>query len=107
MYNDDNIITSRMVLAALGVEDYGIYIVVGGFVALFSMLSASLSSSISRFITFELGKGNNTRLNDVFATSINIQIIISLIVLLLAETAELWFVNERLVIPEIRLNAAN
>lgn len=52
--------TSRVILNALGIEDYGIYNVVGGVVAMFSILSGSLSAAISRFITFELGKGNFT-----------------------------------------------
>lgn len=99
--------TSRLVLAALGVEDYGIYNVVGGFVAMFTMISGALSAAISRFITFELGKPDKSKLPAIFSTSVNVQIIISLIVLLLAETIGLWFLNEKLVIPEARLNAAN
>ena len=99
--------TSRLVLAALGVEDYGIYNVVGGFVAMFTMISGALSAAISRFITFELGKPDKSKLPVIFSTSVNVQIIISLIVLLLAETIGLWFLNEKLVIPEARLNAAN
>lgn len=58
--------TSRVVLQALGVEDYGIYNVVGGFVAMFSMISSSLSSSVSRFLTFELGRGDMEQLKKVF-----------------------------------------
>ena len=61
--------TSRVVLQALGVEDYGIYNVVGGFVAMFSLISSSLSSAVSRFITFELGRGDLQRLRDTFSTS--------------------------------------
>ena len=57
--------TSRVVLNALGVENYGIYNVVGGVVAMFSLISGSLSSSISRFITFELGKGNIEKKSDL------------------------------------------
>ena len=73
-----SLFTSRVVLNALGVENYGIYNVVGGVVAMFSLISGSLSSSISRFITFELGKGNIEKLKVIFSTSINIQIGISL-----------------------------
>ena len=62
--------TSRIVLNALGVEDYGIYNVVGGFVAMFSLVSSSLSASVSRFLTFELGRGNMDRLKRVFTTSV-------------------------------------
>ena len=99
--------TSRVVLGALGVEDYGIYNVVGGVVAMFSMLSGSLSTAISRFITFELGKKNYERLNKVFCTSINVQILIILILFVLLETVGLWFLNYKMVIPDCRLYAAN
>ena len=76
--------TSRVILQALGVEDYGVYNVVGGFVAMFNVLSGSLSASISRFITFELGKvqtsvsASHERLRDIFSTAVNIQIIMLL-----------------------------
>ena len=69
---EKSLYTSRDVLGALGVEDYGIYNVVGGVVTMFSMLSGSLSAAISRFITFELGKKNYERLHKVFCTSINV-----------------------------------
>ena len=99
--------TGRVILNALGVEDYGIYNVVGGVVAMFSIVSSALSSSISRFITFELGKGNKERLNLIFITSVNIQIVISLIILLLGEIIGVWFVNNHMNLPEGRLGAAN
>lgn len=99
--------TSRVVLNALGVEDYGIYNVVGGVVAMFSILSASLSAAISRFITFELGKGDLEKLKRIFCTSVNIQIILIGIVVILMETIGIWFLNCKMVIPEERLTAAN
>ena len=99
--------TSRVILQALGVEDYGIYNVVGGFVAMFSILSGSLSAAISRFLTFELGRGDEIRLKSVFSTSINIHIILSVIVIILCETIGLWFLNNRMNIPFERLEAAN
>lgn len=98
--------TSRVVLAALGVEDYGIYNVVGGVVAMFTMISGLLSSAISRFITFELGKGTQERLNVVFSTSVIIQLVISVIVVLLVESIGVWFLENKMVIPIDRLNAA-
>ena len=64
--------TTRIILSALGVEDYGINNVVGSFVAMFSLISSSLSGSTSRFITFGLGKGDKKGLNKIFITSINI-----------------------------------
>ena len=99
--------TSRVVLNALGVEDYGIYNVVGGVVAMFSLISNSLSISISRFLTFELGRGDLDKLKRVFSTSVSIQFGISILFILLAETIGLWFLNTQMNIPEDRMWAAN
>lgn len=99
--------TSRVILNALGIEDYGIYNVVGGVVTMFSVLSASLNAAISRFITFELGTGNVERLKKVFSSSVTIQAIIAVIIVVLAETVGLWFLNEKMVIPDNRITAAN
>ena len=99
--------TSRLVLNTLGVEDYGIQNVVGGFVAMFSLISGSLSAAVSRFITFELGRGDATRLKQVFATSLLIHIALAIAVLLLSETIGIWFVNHKMTIPVERLTAAN
>jgi len=99
--------TSRVILNQLGVEDYGIYNVVGGVVAMFAVISSALSSAISRFITFELGRGDSSRLRTIFSTSINIQIGISLLVLLLGEIIGVRFLNYKMIIPPERLTAAN
>lgn len=99
--------TSRVVLDVLGVDDYGIYNVVGGAIAMFSVVSGSISNAISRFITFELGKGDFAKLKEVFVSSVNIQIGISALVLLLGETLGLWFLNAYMNIPPERLSAAN
>lgn len=99
--------TSRVVLNTLGVEDYGIYNVVGGFVAMFSMVSSSLSSAVSRFLTFELGKGNMERLKETFSTSLMIHLALAGIVFILAESVGVWFLNTQMTIPEERLYAAN
>ena len=99
--------TSRVILNVLGVEDYGIYNVVGGFVAMFSMISGALSASISRFLTFELGRGDKKRLNQVFSMSVNIQVAIVLIILLLGVSLGGWFLNEKMNIPVERMTAAN
>ena len=99
--------TSRVILDQLGVDDYGIYNVVGGFVAMFSVISSALSSSISRFITFELGKGDIKRLTTIFSTSVNIQLGLSAIILLIGETVGLWFINYKMNIPADRLVSAN
>ena len=99
--------TSRVVLNALGVEDYGIYNVVGGVVTMFSVLSSSLSTAISRFVTVELGKGDVIKLKKIFSTSINVQIILIVLITLLLETVGLWYLNSKMVIPLERINAAN
>lgn len=99
--------TSRVVLNTLGVTDYGILNVVGGLVSMFSLISGSMSTTISRYLTFELGRGDIERLKVVFSTSVNIQIGISLIIVLLAEIAGLWFLNYKMVIPPERMIAAN
>ena len=95
--------TSRVVLQALGVEDYGIYNVVGGVVAMFSIISNSLSSSVSRFLTFELGKGNMEGLKRVFSTSLTIQVVLAVMIVLLSETIGLWFLDTHMNIPINRL----
>lgn len=99
--------TSRVVLQTLGIDDYGIYNVVGGVVAMFSVLSGSLSSAISRFITFELGRNDMEKLKRVFSSAVTIQIALSLLIIILAETIGLWLLNNKMVIPFGRLIAAN
>ena len=99
--------TSRVILNALGVEDFGIYNVVGGVVAMFSVISGSLSAAISRFITYELGKGDQNRLNKIFSASVTIQLLLSLIIVALIESAGVWFLNAKMTIPDTRITAAN
>ena len=85
--------TSRVVLGALGESDYGIYNVVGGVVAMFSIISGALSSAISRFITFELGRGGS-RLGAIFRCAVFVQIVLALIVVAVGEPLGLWFIGE-------------
>lgn len=99
--------TSRIVLYVLGVEDFGIYNVVGGVVAMFSVISGSLSAAISRFITYELGKGDKEKLVRIFSSSVTIQLGLGLIILILAEIIGVWFLNVKMSIPENRMYAAN
>ena len=99
--------TSRLVLERLGVDDYGVYSVVGGIVTILSFLNGTMSSATSRFISYELGRGDTGRLHRTFASSMKVHIALAAIVLLLAETAGLWYVNSRLVIDPARLSAAN
>ena len=98
--------TSRVVLNVLGVEDYGTYGVVGGIVAMIGFINSSMSGATSRFLTFELGKGNEKRLADTFSSALIIHIGIAFLVLFLAETVGLWFLNNKLVIPAGRMSAA-
>lgn len=99
--------TSRVILNALGVTDYGIYNVVGGFVSLFSILSGSLSAAVSRFLTFELGKGDERRLSKIFSSSVTMQAMMALCFIFIAETIGLWFLNYKITIPDDRMIAAN
>ena len=98
--------TSRVVLRVLGVEDFGVYNVVGGVVGIMALITASMGSSIVRFLTYELGTGNKEKLKRVFSTSINIQITFSLIAVIIAESVGLWFLNNKMNIPAERMDAA-
>jgi len=99
--------TCRIILNTLGVEDLGIYNIVGGLVVMFSMISGSFRSSFSRFITYELETNNKEKLKTIFSTSIIVQIVLSLIIVLLVESIGLWFLNNKLVIPVERMHAAH
>ena len=99
--------TSRVVLNTLGVEDFGVYNAVGGIVSMFAILSGALSSAISRYITYGLGKADNDRLNIVFCTSVNIQVLLSVIILIACELVGVWFLNNKMNIPADRMIAAN
>ena len=99
--------TSRVILAQLGISDYGVYNVVGGVVTMFAFLNNCMTTSTQRFMTFELGRGDIKRLKDVFAASLNIHASIAVVIVLLAETVGLWLINNKLVIPEGRMIAAN
>jgi len=98
--------TSRIVLNMLGVEDFGIYNVVGGFVTMFGFLNSALASATQRFLAFEIGRNDKIQLRNVFSMSVNIHFIIAFIILILAETVGLWFVNTQLTIPPDRMDAA-
>ena len=99
--------TSRVVLATLGVEDYGIYGVVGGVIGMMGFLNASMSGATSRFLTFELGRGDKDRLAKTFSSALIVHIGIAIVVLILAETVGLWFVCNKLNIPAERMQAAH
>lgn len=98
--------TSRIVLATLGVSDYGIYNVVGGIVAMFSFLNTAMSATTQRYITYNLGIGEVDTLKGVFSTAVLIHMIIAILVILLAETIGLWFLKTQMSIPADRATAA-
>lgn len=99
--------TSRVVLNTLGVSNYGIYNVVGGVVGMFSIISSSLSSSISRYVTFEIGHGDLERLKDIFSSSLMAQVAMAVAMFVLMEIVGVWFLNYKMNIPVERLGAAN
>ena len=101
-----SLFTSRVVLNTLGVEDYGIYNVVGGIVAMFGFINGSMSSATQRYITFALGKGDKNRLQIVFSTTLQIHTMIAGIIVLLGETVGLWFLYNKMQIPVDRMDAA-
>ena len=98
--------TSRVILNTLGVEDYGVYNVVGGIVTMFTFINGALASATSRNITFELGTGNKEKLRAVFGTGLTIHGIVSLIIILAAETIGLWLFYHKMQIPVDRMDAA-
>ncbi len=98
--------TSRVVLNTLGVSDYGIYNVVGGVVAMFGFINASMSSATQRYITFALGKGDIADLRKIFSTALQIHVLIAALIVVLGETVGLWFMYTQMQIPADRMNAA-
>lgn len=99
--------TSRIVLKALGVSDYGIYNVVGGVIVMISTLTGALGGATSRFLTFALGKKDMENLKTTFSTAFYIHLSLALLFVVVAESIGVWFVNTQLVIPEGRMGAAN
>lgn len=102
-----SLFTSRVVLQILGVEDYGIYGVVGGVVVMFSFLNGAMATSTSRFLTFEIGKKDMERLRATFVSAFVVHLLIGILILLLAETVGLWLLCEKMVIPSDRMTAAH
>lgn len=101
-----SLFTSRIVLQALGAEDYGIYNIIGGVVVLFSFLNTALTQATQRFLNFSLGKQDNKATHTVFCMSINAYLLLAIIFLIAAETVGLWFVDTQLNIPAKRMDAA-
>lgn len=105
------VVTSRVILKSLGVESYGIYNAVAGVVVMFTLLSNSIAQAISRFITFELGRADSlsdgrSRLREIFSASVWVQAALSLLLIILVNTAGLWFLYNKMAIPDGRLSEA-
>lgn len=99
--------TSRIVLNALGVEDFGIWSVLGGIVSMFGFINSSLSSSVFRFLAHAIGTGDNEQINKTYNASIIVHIFLAIIILLLCETVGQWFLAEKLVVPDAKREIAN
>lgn len=102
-----NLYAVRVIWRTLGIEDYGVYNVVGGIVLMFAFINNAMVASSQRFISFELGTGDKERLGKVFGMSLAVHFMLALLVLVIAETAGLWLLNARLNIPSGRMVAAN
>lgn len=102
-----SLFTVRVVLRTLGEVDYGLYNVIGGIVAMFAFLSNTMASASQRFFSYELGKKQFGRLRQTFSITVIIYIIIAVIILIVAETLGIWFLNTKMTIPVERLSAAN
>lgn len=101
------LVTTGIVMRELGVEDYGIYNVVGGVVALFSILQGAMAVGTQRFLNYEMGKNNTDSIREVFNISVFIYYAIAIIVVIISETVGLWYLSEKMVIPSERLFAAH
>lgn len=99
--------TGRVMLQALGVNDYGVNSVVGGIIGFSSIITGTMSQAISRYITYSLGKGDNENMRNMFSTSINAQVLMSVVVAIVLEIVGIWFLNTQANIPDGRMEAAN
>lgn len=102
-----SIYTTRVVLSALGVDDFGVYNVVCGFVSMFSFLNTSMSNGIQRFYNYEAGTNETKGVTYVYQTSLLIQIILTVILFLVLESIGVWYVNYKMVLDSGRIIAAN
>ena len=102
-----NLYTSRVMLKYLGVQDFGIYNVVGGITAMMGVLNSAMTVATQRYLSFEIGRNDFERLNRTFCISLSIYIILCIIFFIICETIGLWFLNTKLIIPQGRIHAAN
>ena len=101
-----SLFTSRIILQKLGVDDYGIYQAVGGIVGFMSFINGALATGSSRFLTFALGEGNENKLRKTFSTTLNVHILLAMGIAVIAETVGIWFLDNKLIIPADRMDAA-
>jgi O-antigen/teichoic acid export membrane protein len=98
---------SRVILDVLGVENFGIYNVVGGFVAMFAFLNTSMSNGVQRFFNVDIGANEGRNLREIYTASLYIQLALAGIILIITEVIGIWYINNIMVIPSTRLVAAN
>lgn len=98
---------SRVVLDVLGVVDYGVYNVVGGFVAMFAFLNTSMSNGVQRFYNYDIGESDGKGIPKIYTTSLHIQVLLAVIIFVLTEFLSTWYINNVMVIPADRIIAAN
>ena len=101
-----SLITTRVVLHALGVVDYGIYNVVSGFVSMFAFLNTSMANGVQRFYNYSLGRNNGYSIADVYNSALQIQCLMAIIILILLETFGMWYIYNKMVIPTERFSSA-
>ncbi|MET3035625.1 lipopolysaccharide biosynthesis protein [Chryseobacterium sp. NRRL B-14859] len=99
--------SSRIILQALGISDYGIYNVVGGIVTMFGFINGAMSSVTQRYISYDIGKGDLNKVQKTFSLTLTIHILIALLILIIGESAGLWYINNQLVFPPERIFAVN
>lgn len=99
--------TSRVVLNTLGINDFGIYNIVGGVVVLFTFINSAMSTGTQRHLSYELGKPGQGNITEVFNACLRIHIWLSIVVFILAETVGLWFINTQMNFPIDRMGAVN
>ena len=94
--------TSRVILATLGIEDFGIYNAVAGFITMFTSITGAMSTATQRFLTYALGEKNTKQLAKTFNMAIEIHILMAIIILILGESIGVWFLYEKMTINSLR-----
>lgn len=98
--------TSRVVLNVLGVEDYGLYNVVGGVIGMLGFFNSTMTATYQRYYNVAMGERREQDIKILLRTSLTVQLFIAILAVVLGETIGLWFLNNKLVIPYERMDAA-